>query len=170
VDEDIGRKPSHGLRRQRSVNRLIAAAVAGLLVLAACEVLSGPDRLVAELQSTGMPAALGTDLDASLFGGEATNICVADESVNVYEYPDVDAAIQAAAMVDRDDPSMVGNGIVEWAGTPHFWQRDRLLVLYVGEDAAVEAALSQILGPPFAEGTDPGRGVPGRRPPCKRAG
>ncbi len=145
-------------------------ALAGLLVLAACEVLSGPDRLVAELQSIGMPAARGTDLDASLFGGEPTVICVADESVNVYEYADADAAIEAAAMVDRDDPSVVGNAIFEWAGTPHFWQRDRLLVLYVGEDAAVEAALRQILGPPFAEGTDPGRGVPSGGQPCQRAG
>ena len=117
-----------------------------------------------------MPAALGTDEDAGLFGGEPTVICVADESVNVYEYPDVDSAIEAAELVDRDDPSVVGNAIFEWAGTPHFWLRDRLMVLYVGEDAAVEAALSQVLGIPFAEGTDPGRGVPGGRPPCERAG
>ena len=152
------------------MKRQVALVLAGLVAVAGCELLSGPDQLIAELQAIGISAAHGTDLDAALFGGVSTVICVADESVNVYEYPDVDAAIAAAAMVNRDDPSMVGNAIVEWAGTPHFWLRDRLLVLYVGEDAAVAAALSQILGPPFAEGTDPGRGMPGRGPACQRAG
>lgn len=144
---------------------LPAVAVA----LAACQSLGGPQRLVAELQAQGVSAAIGTNQNAGLLEGTATAVCVGVESVTVYEYPDLDSAIDAAALIDRNDPSMIGNAIVEWAGTPHFWLRDRVIVLYVGEDPEVNVALRTVLGRPFAEGNDPGRGVPDGRPPCERA-
>ena len=143
--------------------------LATVLLVAACESLGGPGRLIAELQARGVPAGLGTDIDAGLIGGDPTTVCVNDESVTVYEYPDVDSTIDAVATINQDDPSMIGNGIVEWAGTPHFWLRDRVIVLYVGEDPEVNTVLREILGRPFAEGAGPGRGVPGGRPPCERA-
>jgi hypothetical protein len=152
------------------VNWRRIALAAALLAVAGCQSLGGPQRLVAELQAQGVSAAMGTDLDAGLLGGVPTIVCAGDESVTVYEYRDVDSTIAAAALIDQDDPSMVGNAIVEWAGTPHFWLRDRVIVLYVGEDPEVNAALRNILGRPFAEGRDPGRGVPGGGPPCERAG
>lgn len=151
------------------MNRLAILLVTGAFALAACESLGGPQRLVADLQVRGLPAALGTDLDAALLGGRNTTVCVGDESVSVYEFVDQDAAIDAAATIDRDDPSMVGNAIVEWVGTPRFWLRDRVIVLYVGEDGAVDAALRDILGRPFAEGRGPGRGLFPGGPGCQRA-
>ena len=167
---DRNREPRLSAGRLRPVNALRFALAAGLLAVAACQALGGPQRLIADLQAMGVSAALGTDQDASLIGGESTVVCVGDESVNVYEYTDGDSAIEAASVVDKNDPSMVGNAIVEWAGTPHFWLRDRTIVLYVGEDPGTIHALGAILGRPFAEGRDPGRGVPGGLPPCVRAG
>ena len=147
----------------------LGLALAVAIFVAACESLGGPGRLIVELEARGVSAGLGTDFDAGLLGGDPTTVCANDESVTVYEYADVDEMIDAAATINQDDPSMIGNGIVEWAGTPHFWLRDRVIVLYVGEDPEVNGVLREILGRPFAEGADPGRGVPGGRPPCERA-
>lgn len=151
------------------MNRLVVLLFAASSALAACQSMPAPERLVADLQLMGLPAGLGTDFNSVVLGGTGTTVCVGDTSVSVHEFVDVDAAIDAAATINGDDPSNVGNGIVEWVGPPRFWLRDRAIILYVGEDAAVDAALRSILGRPFAESRDPGRGVPGEGPSCQRA-
>jgi hypothetical protein len=40
----------------------------------------------------------------------------------------------------------------DWIGPPRLWQRDRVLVMYLGDGAATETLLSSVLGPPFARG------------------
>ena len=150
------------------MNRVAVLAVAGCLVIAGCQALAAPDRLAADLQLMGHAAAVGRGFDGSILGGEGTTVCVGDASVQVYEFADVDAATDAAATIDRDDPSMVGNGIAEWTGPPRFWLRDRAIILYLGEDAAIDAALRNLLGRPFAEAVGPGRGL-ANRPPCEPA-
>ena len=150
------------------MNRLAVLLLAASSALAACQSLPAPERLVADFQLMGLPAGLGTEFNAVVLGGTGTTVCVGDASVAVHEFLDQDAAIDAAATINAGDPSQIGNGIVEWVGTPRFWLRDRAIILYVGEDAAVDAALRNILGQPFAEGAGPGRG-PVERPPCQRA-
>ena len=152
--------------------RLALLLLAASLALAGCESLGGPERLVADLRVQGFRAAIGTHYDDALLGGQGTTVCVGNDTVSVLEFPDVNSTIEAAAKIDRNDPSHVGNGIVEWVGSPRFWLRDRAIVLYVGDDAGVDLALRNILGPPFAEGPGwGGRGGPGgpQRPPCERA-
>jgi len=128
---------------------------------AGCGSLGAPERLIADLQVRGLPAAMGTEFDAALLGGEGRVVCVGRESVQVYEFSDGEAAGDAAATVNRNDPSNVGNGIVEWIGPPRFWLRDEAIVIYVGGDAGVDAALRTILGQPFAEQPDfQGRALP----------
>jgi len=39
---------------------------------------------------------------------------------------------------------------VHWTDAPHFYRKDRLLVLYVGGSEQVRKALETILGPQFA--------------------
>ena len=144
------------------MGRGILVIAIAVVVLAGCQVfdqLDGPQRLVSDLQGRGLPAVIGTDQDAGLIGGTPTVVCVGDEDVNVYAYPDADAAIDAAAIVNDPASPMVGNANVEWAGRPRFWLRDRAIVLYLGEDQALDAALRDILGRPFAEGADEGRGA-----------
>jgi hypothetical protein len=141
---------------------LIALAIA-TLVLCGCQFvdsIDGPQRLVSDLQSVGLAARIGSDQDASLLGGEATTVCVGNESISVYTFDDAGAASEAASTVNRRDPFQVGNAIVEWIGPPRFWIRDRVIVLYVGGDPAVDAALRSILGQPFAESPNEGRALP----------
>ena len=51
-------------------------------------------------------------------------------------------------MVPLVDPSQR----IYYAGTPHLFRRDRVLVIYAGEDRAVVMVLTKILGNQFAGG------------------
>ena len=67
-------------------------------------------------------------------------IDIEGESVQVYEYDGVEAARVDASGV-MPDGSHVTTGdattAVDWISTPHFYQRDRLIVVYVGDDDSV---------------------------------
>jgi hypothetical protein len=83
---------------------------------------------------------------------------VAGQEVSVYAYETEEDRAAVAATIDPQDPSHVGRAIIEWAGNPRFWQRDRIIVLYLGDDPATEARITSVLGEPFARGRgrDPG--------------
>lgn len=110
------------------------------------------EALVADLAAAGAAAKLGSNFLAEPLPGEGILVCVGQEPVQVYVLKDHEAALEAASRIDRDDPSKVGTSIVEWAGTPRFWLRDRIIVLYVGDDADTETVLRNVLGEPFAQG------------------
>jgi hypothetical protein len=120
---------------------------------------SGAQGLVADLDAQGAEAKVGSAFMSEPIGGQGMTVCVDAETIQVYEFIDHEAALATTFKIDRDEPSHVGNGIVEWNGRPRFWLRDRMIVLYLGEDAGVDAALHNLLGPPFAEGRDRGRGL-----------
>ena len=142
-----------------------------LFALVGCQALGSAQGLVVELQAQGLPAQVGQEFNGELLGGDGSTICAGDESIQLYEFPDHAAAQAAAAKINRDDPSMIGNAIVEWIGPPRFWLRDRVIVQYVGSDANVDAALRQLLGPPLAEAVGWGGGMlPAHRRGCQPAG
>ena len=120
-----------------------------------------PDRLIAEINGAGVAAHQIDTFGTEPVGGSGMLICVGAEEVAVYVFNDEAAATEAAARIDPVDPSNLGNASVAWAGRPRFWQRGPILVLYLGEDVATEDLLTKTLGPPFAQGAGPGRGVPG---------
>lgn len=92
--------------------------------------------------------------------GRGVRLCVGGQEVSVYVYPTPEERAAVAARIDRTDPSNVGTAIIEWRGDPTFWERDRLIVLYLGRDPGTEATLTEVLGAPFAsgQGRDPGPG------------
>ena len=74
--------------------------------------------------------------------------------VQSYNYDDRDlgtdglAAAQAdAAQIQPDGPKTVS---VAWSGPPHFFHKERVIVIYVGSDAPILRELSKLLGPQFA--------------------
>jgi hypothetical protein len=125
----------------------------------------GIDGLVADLVTARTDPKSGTAFTSEPIGGQGSTVCLGTETVRAYEFIDHEAALAASQTIDRDDPSRVGNGIVDWAGAPRFWLRDRVIVLYLGEDAEIEATLRTLLGPPFAQG-QAGR-MPLPEPPCR---
>lgn len=76
-------------------------------------------------------------------------IKVHGEDVQVFQYRNAAHADTQAAAVSPDGGT-VGTTKVHWVGSPHFYKKARLLVLYVGDDAKVLKALEAVLGPQFA--------------------
>ena len=54
------------------------------------------------------------------------------------------ARLEAARI--SPDGSMIGTTNVAWIATPHFYQKGKLLVIYIGDNVATQALLSSLLG------------------------
>lgn len=115
------------------------------------EVPDGAEQLIVDLSAAGASVQTGS-FDPAPLSGQATLLCVDGEEVRVYVYASELEAAAAASRIDATDPSNVGTAIIEWAGNPRVWHRDRILVLYLGRDEATESLLTATLGPPFARG------------------
>jgi hypothetical protein len=164
-----------------------ATLLVGVLVVAACAVASSPSAspspastafggavssspetsprdptagLAAELEAAGADVHQTGVFDTEPLGGQGVALCVDGQQVSVYAYATPDERLAVAARIDPTDPSNLGTSIIEWAGNPKFWQADRFIVLYLGNDPAVESGLTSVLGQPFArgQGRDPGPG------------
>ena len=85
------------------------------------------------------------------FSVDAQRIVVKDEDVQVFEYP---SPARANSDADKVSPTgtPIGQSQITWMATPHFYKRDRLIVLYVGFNTDILKTLDTILGPPFAAG------------------
>ena len=68
-------------------------------------------------------------------------------TIESYEYDTAAAATQDAEQIDPNgDPK---TSKIAWGAPPHFYRAQRLIVLYVGADAATMRLLASLLGPPF---------------------
>lgn len=70
--------------------------------------------------------------------------------IQVFEYRDAESAAADATQIgpDGNPPTMM----ISWLATPHFFQAERLIVLYVGDYQQVVDLLTELLGPQFAGG------------------
>ena len=163
----------------------IATLILGALLVAGCATPSSPAPSSSPAPTTtdaGAPSSSETppsgpaaDFEAALraadaevretgafntepLSGQGIGLCVAGQQVSVYVYRTPQEREAVAGRIDPTDPSNLGTSIVEWAGNPKFWQADRIIVLYLGNDPAVESGISSVLGQPFArgQGRDPG--------------
>jgi hypothetical protein len=122
--------------------------------------LTGVEGLVADLATASAPVRQADTFDPTPLSGQGVLLCIGHEEVRVYVFATQGARLTAAGSIEPTDPSHVGTSIVEWTGNPRFWQRDRILVLYLGADASTDALLTSILGPPFARGLGGALGGP----------
>jgi hypothetical protein len=105
--------------------------------------------LVDNLRAAGATVEPAGEVAQEFFSPVGYVISVDGADVQVFEYPDVEAAEAEAALVS-DDGSSIGTTMMTWVETPHFYKRERLIALYVGEDSAVTALLESVVGPQFA--------------------
>jgi hypothetical protein len=105
--------------------------------------------LVDALQAEGATVEPGGAVAQPLFAVEAQVITVDGAQVQVYEFTNAASAEAAAAEVSADGSS-IGPTMITWISPPHFYRSGRLIVLYVGDDAAVLSALTSVLGEQFA--------------------
>lgn len=107
--------------------------------------------LVCKLRAAGYSVESAGQVSQPFFSVKGQVITVNSGHVQVFEYK-TPAAARAAAATVSPDGSSVGITIITWVDTPHFYQKGKLIVLYVGNDAAVIDALGSALGPQFAGG------------------
>ncbi len=126
--------------------------------------MEGTQKLVTDLQGAGASVVEHGSFQTTPLSGRGVVLCVLGRPIQVYEYASAAERTKASADIDPTDPSHIGNSIVEWRGNPRFWQRDRIIIQYLGQDPAVEGILSSVIGPPFAKSG--GRGL-GPDPACR---
>ncbi len=102
------------------------------------------NSLIAALQGKGLTVETAGTVAQPFFDVEGTQLRVEGADVQVFEFADAEAATAAVAMLgpDGNPPTMM----ITWVAPPHFYQAGRLVVLYVGDDAAMTHALTDVLG------------------------
>jgi len=120
------------------------------------------DTLVAALRATGASVRAG-DTPAALpslpLAVSGYPLWVNDDAIQVYLYADEAAAQQDAARISADGfevaqsvDDTVAQITIDWVDTPHFFQQEQLIVVYVGEDLRTLDHLETVLGAQFAGG------------------
>ena len=71
------------------------------------------------------------------------------EDVHVFEYSNSERAVSDQAKVSKAG-TPVGTTQVTWVTPPRFYQKGRIIVLYVGDSDEVSRRLETVLGRPFA--------------------
>jgi hypothetical protein len=131
------------------------------MLFAACapqaEFTTEPDPLedLGSLSETLRAAGATIESDETVmqdfFSVEGRILKVNGADVQVFEYKSVEAMEAEAALVSADGGS-VGTSMIMWMASPHFFKSGRVLVLYVGDDAAILDLLKDALGGQFAGG------------------
>ncbi len=72
-----------------------------------------------------------------------------------YSYDDTASGTNGARAAEADAEQIGPNGtpkttVVTWSGAPHWFRKERVIVLYVGSDQVVLTLLTELLGPQFA--------------------
>ena len=105
--------------------------------------------LLDSLRAAGAGGAPVGEVDQPFLTIKGTMIKVRGEDVQVYQYPNAAAVDVESRKISRDGTT-VGKSKIHWIGTPHFYKKERLLVLYLGDDHAVLKTLETVLGRQFA--------------------
>ena len=156
------------------VRSLSAFAGGALALVAACapQAVShgGPVRdhvsLVDNLRARGLQVDPASSSKFDLVRVAGTVLKLSGDSLQQeaevisFNYDDKDlgtdgvrAAQEDASRISADGTSAMGlQGAVRvyYAGTPHLFRRERVIVLYVGDDQALLRMLTELLGPQFA--------------------
>ncbi len=79
----------------------------------------------------------------------------APADVQSFNYDDRDVGTDGLAAAQADAAQIQPNGqpktmSVTWTGPPHFFHKERVIVIYVGNDSQLLRELSKLLGPQFA--------------------
>jgi len=89
------------------------------------------------------------EIDQTFFSVTGFSIQVNGASVQVFEYNSAEDAEADASLVSPDGSS-IGTSMPFWVDDPHFYYEEKIIVLYVGDDPAIEELLESVLGNQFA--------------------
>ena len=143
-------------------HNLSAAILSITLAVAACGAANpvGPgqnplDTFVRDLRAQQVQVAVTGAVprsDTPYFSVAATLVKVGTEQIFVFQYAtSEEAAADAAGVSPSGQPSPTTS--IMWVGKPHFYRKDRLIVLYVGCGTEIPRALEATLGHPLVVGS-----------------
>ena len=105
--------------------------------------------LIDNLRAAGATVNPAGEVEQPFFSVKGFIIKVKNNDVQVFEYSDADAAENEVKTISPDGSS-IGTSLPFWAGPPHCFKAEKLIVLYVGEDEYTIGILSSVLGSQFA--------------------
>ena len=105
--------------------------------------------LISQLRAAGESVELVGEVDQPFLSVVGTMIKLQGEDVQVFQYSSA-AEMEAQSALISPEGTGVGTRKIHWIGSPHFFKRGRILVLYVGNEKKVENALEAVLGRQFA--------------------
>jgi len=89
------------------------------------------------------------EIEQPFFSVTGFSIQVNGSSVQVFEYNTAEDAEADASFVSSDGSS-IGTSMPFWVDDPHFYYKEKIIVLYVGDDPTIEELLESVLGSQFA--------------------
>ncbi|MDP9380011.1 MAG: hypothetical protein M3Q29_07660 [Chloroflexota bacterium] len=125
----------------------------------------GPVRnhvsFVDHLRSKGLSVEILGEVRQPFLRVKGTRLRVSGGDINSpaelqsYNYDDTDLQADGVQVAEADTERIGPDGnpegvMVHWVKPPHFFHREQLIVLYVGDDPSVLALLEGMLGPQFA--------------------
>lgn len=110
---------------------------------------AGLDGLVRAFRDAGATVGSDPSVTGSPFSVPVQGIVVNGGTVRVFEYATAGAADQDAAQVSPNG-STIGLSQIHWVEPPHFYRKDAFILLYLGGDASVLAAMERVCGPQFS--------------------
>jgi hypothetical protein len=111
--------------------------------------------LLRELEARGLSVEETGPIDQPFFNAtRATRVLVTGATLTgtaelqVYEYADTASLASDADQVEPD--GNLRTVMIEWIAAPHFYCRDHLMVIYLGDDQEALDLLTSLFGPQFA--------------------
>ena len=107
-------------------------------------------RFVGNLRAQGTTVQItGEKVRQPFFSPPGRIINVNNEGLQVFEYANASKANEEAQRISPDGMT-IGTTKPSWMATPHFFKREKLIVLYVGSNESILRQLIAVLGAQFA--------------------
>ena len=110
---------------------------------------SSYDSFVEKLLDSGASVQHMGSINQPFLSGQGRIIRVNGEDLQVFEYANRGLAEDDISTVTPDG-CCFGTTNISWMGSPHIYQKDRLIVIYIGDNSSMRNLLENMLGSQFA--------------------
>lgn len=111
--------------------------------------ISDLEDFIEQLRGTRAEVSLSDKINQPFFFVEGQILTIDDGNVQVFEYT-TEKTTEDEALLVSPDGSSIGQHLVNWIAPPHFYKKNKLIVLYVGSDTKLINTLEEVLGKQFA--------------------
>ncbi|RDJ31278.1 MAG: hypothetical protein DWQ18_03300 [Crenarchaeota archaeon] len=101
------------------------------------------------INSRGLTFELIETVDDSSFSVPMKTLSISGIETHVYEF-ETEQDAQMASKTVSSDGTQIGNNVIRWMDTPHFYTQGKIIVLYVGQNPEITSLLDSLLGSQFA--------------------